>query len=70
MFKAKEQLLASTILLAVAIGTAHAAPFDSVLVIAQASQTEQEKEKKPPHVFCTVTAVCRTGARSLSSTIV
>src|SRR6516225_366095 len=48
MFKAKEQLLASTILLAVAIGTAHAAPFDNVLVIAQASQTEQEKEKKPP----------------------
>jgi hypothetical protein len=44
----KEQLLVSTILLAVAIGSAHATPIDSVLVIAQASQTEQEKPQQRP----------------------
>jgi outer membrane protein OmpA-like peptidoglycan-associated protein len=50
MFKTKEWLLLGTILLAVALGSAHAAPFDGVLVIAQTPQADQEKEKekKPP----------------------
>jgi outer membrane protein OmpA-like peptidoglycan-associated protein len=50
MSKTKEWLLVGTILLAVAVGSAHATPFDGVLVIAQAPQADQEKEKekKPP----------------------
>jgi len=50
MFKTKEWLLVGTILLAVALASAHATPFDGVLVIAQAPQADQEKkkEKKPP----------------------
>ena len=50
MPKTKRWLLIGTILLAVALGSAHATPFDSVLVIAQAPQADQEKEKekKPP----------------------
>jgi outer membrane protein OmpA-like peptidoglycan-associated protein len=50
MSKTKEWLLVGTILLAVALGSAHATPFDGVLVIAQAPQADQEKEKekKPP----------------------
>jgi outer membrane protein OmpA-like peptidoglycan-associated protein len=50
MFKTKEWLLVGTILLAVALGSAHAAPFDGMLVIAQTPQPDQEKEKekKPP----------------------
>jgi len=48
MFKAEKWLLVGTILSGVAIGSAHATPVDGVLVIAQAPQTEQEKEKKPP----------------------
>jgi outer membrane protein OmpA-like peptidoglycan-associated protein len=50
MSKTKKWLLVGTILLAVALGSAHATPFDGVLVIAQAPQTDQEKEKekKPP----------------------
>src|SRR6516225_807675 len=47
MLKAKGQLLVSTILLVVALGSTHATPIDGVLVTAQA-QTDQEKEKKPP----------------------
>jgi outer membrane protein OmpA-like peptidoglycan-associated protein len=50
MSKTKEWLLVGTILLAVALGSAHATPFEGVLVIAQAPQADQEKEKekKPP----------------------
>jgi outer membrane protein OmpA-like peptidoglycan-associated protein len=50
MFRTKDWLLVGTILLAVALGSAHATPFDGVLVIAQAPQADQEKEKekKPP----------------------
>jgi outer membrane protein OmpA-like peptidoglycan-associated protein len=50
MSKTKEWLLVGTILLAVAVGSAHATPFDGVLVIAQAPRADQEKEKekKPP----------------------
>jgi outer membrane protein OmpA-like peptidoglycan-associated protein len=48
MFKTKEWLLVGTILLDVALGSAHATPLDGVLVIAQTAQTDQEKEKKPP----------------------
>jgi outer membrane protein OmpA-like peptidoglycan-associated protein len=48
MFKTKEWLLVGTILLDVALGSAHATPFDGVLVIAQTPQADQEKEKKPP----------------------
>src|SRR5499427_7787488 len=50
MSKTKEWLLVGTILLAVALASAHATPFDGVLVIAQAPQADQEKEKekKPP----------------------
>jgi len=50
MSKTKEWLLVGTILLAVALGSAHATPFDGVLMIAQAPQADQEKEKekKPP----------------------
>ena len=50
MFKTKEWLLVGTILLAAALGSAHAAPFDGMLVIAQTPQPDQEKEKekKPP----------------------
>jgi len=47
MSKTKEGLLVGMILSAVALGSAHATPFDGVLVIAQAPQGEQEKEKKP-----------------------
>jgi outer membrane protein OmpA-like peptidoglycan-associated protein len=46
MFQTKGWLLVGTILLAVALGSAHATPFDGVLVIAQAPQTDQEKEKE------------------------
>ena len=48
MSKAKERLLVSTIVSSVVLGSAHATPFDGVLVIAQAPQADQEKEKKPP----------------------
>ena len=48
MSKTKERLLVGTICSAVALGSAGATSFDGVLVIAQAPQTEQEKEKKPP----------------------
>src|SRR5215471_6005597 len=50
MSKTKDWLLVGTILLAVALSSAHATPFDGVLVIAQAPQADQEKEKekKPP----------------------
>src|ERR1700747_2360143 len=50
MFRTKDWLLVGTILLAVALGSAHATPFDGVLVIAQTPQADQEKEKekKPP----------------------
>src|SRR5262249_23448567 len=50
MSKTKDGLLFGTILLAVALSSAHATPFDGVLVIAQAPQADQEKEKekKPP----------------------
>jgi outer membrane protein OmpA-like peptidoglycan-associated protein len=47
MSNAKEWLLAGTILSALAIGLAHAAPLDGVLVVAQAPQGDQEKGKKP-----------------------
>src|SRR5215469_12583398 len=50
MSKTKDWLLVGTILLAVALASTHATPFDGVLVIAQAPQADQEKEKekKPP----------------------
>jgi outer membrane protein OmpA-like peptidoglycan-associated protein len=48
MFKTKEWLLVGTIFLDAVLGSAHATPFDGVLVIAQTPQTDQEKEKKPP----------------------
>jgi outer membrane biosynthesis protein TonB len=48
MFKTKEWLLVGTMLLDVALGSAHATPFDGMLVIAQTPQADQEKEKKPP----------------------
>ena len=48
MSNTKERLLVGLILGTVALGPAFATPFDGVLVIAQAPQTEQEKEKKPP----------------------
>jgi len=38
--------LVGTILLAVALGSVHATPFDGVLVIAQAPQADQEKAKR------------------------
>ena len=47
MSNAKERLLAGTILSALAIGLAHAAPLDGVLVVAQAPQGDHEKGKKP-----------------------
>jgi outer membrane protein OmpA-like peptidoglycan-associated protein len=50
MSKTKERLLVGTICSTLVLGSAHAIPFDSVLVIAQAPQLDQdkEKEKKPP----------------------
>ena len=47
MANAKERLLAGTIFSALAIGLVHAAPLDSVFVVAQAPQGDHEKEKKP-----------------------
>src|SRR6516164_5298541 len=46
MSKTKDWLLVGTILLAAALASAHATPFDGVLVIAQAPQADQEKEKE------------------------
>jgi outer membrane protein OmpA-like peptidoglycan-associated protein len=43
----KERLLAGTIFSALAIGSVHAAAIDGVLVVAQAPQSDHEKEKKP-----------------------
>jgi outer membrane protein OmpA-like peptidoglycan-associated protein len=48
MSNAKGRLLAGTILSAVMLGSVHAAPLDAGFVVAQAPQSEQEKEKKPP----------------------
>jgi hypothetical protein len=48
MSKAKKRLLVVTILSSAVLGPAHATSFDGRFVIAQASQTDQEKEKKPP----------------------
>ena len=48
MSNAKGRLLAGTILSAVMLGSVHAAPLDAALIVAQAPQSEQEKEKKPP----------------------
>jgi outer membrane protein OmpA-like peptidoglycan-associated protein len=48
MSSAKGRLLAGTILSAVMLGSVHAVPLDAAFVIAQAPQSEQEKEKKPP----------------------
>jgi outer membrane protein OmpA-like peptidoglycan-associated protein len=45
MPKTKERLLVGTILSTVMLGSTHATPRHSVLVIAQASQTEQDKDK-------------------------
>ena len=47
MSNAKERLLAGTILSALAIGLAHAAPLDGVPLVAQAPQGDHEKGKKP-----------------------
>ncbi len=47
MSHTKERLLAGTILSALAIGSVYAAPIDGVLVVAQAPQSDHEKEKKP-----------------------
>jgi outer membrane protein OmpA-like peptidoglycan-associated protein len=47
MSKTKKRLLVGTIVSSVVLGSAHATPLDSMAVIAQASQPEQEKEKKP-----------------------
>ena len=46
MSNAKERLLAGTIFSALAIGSVNAAPLDGVLVVAQAPQSDHEKEKK------------------------
>jgi outer membrane protein OmpA-like peptidoglycan-associated protein len=48
MSNAKGRLLTGTILSAVMLGSVHAAPLDAAFVVAQAPQSEQEKEKKPP----------------------
>jgi outer membrane protein OmpA-like peptidoglycan-associated protein len=48
MSNAKERLLAGTILSALVLGSVHAAPLAAGLVVAQAPQGEQEKDKKPP----------------------
>src|SRR5215472_13823869 len=57
MSKTKDWLLVGTILLAVALASAHATPFDGVLVIAQAPQADQpppgqeqrrERQVQPP----------------------
>jgi outer membrane protein OmpA-like peptidoglycan-associated protein len=48
MLSAKGRLLAGTILSAVMLGSVHAAPLDAAFVVAQAPQSEQEKEKRPP----------------------
>src|SRR6516164_6521508 len=48
MSKTKKRLLVVTILSSAVLGPAHATSFDGRFVIAQASQTDQEKEKKPP----------------------
>ncbi len=48
MSNAKGRLLAGTILSAVLLGSVHSAPLDAAFVVAQAPQSEQEKEKKPP----------------------
>src|SRR5499427_5063408 len=50
MSKTKDWLLVGTILLAVALASAHATPFDGVLVIAQAPQADQppQRPSQPP----------------------
>jgi outer membrane protein OmpA-like peptidoglycan-associated protein len=48
MSNAKDRFLAGTILSAIVLGSVHAEPFDAAFVVAQAPQSEQDKEKKPP----------------------
>src|SRR5262249_62004752 len=48
MPNAKEYLLAGTILSAVVLGLAHAAPLDAAFVVAQAPPQSEQEDKKPP----------------------
>jgi outer membrane protein OmpA-like peptidoglycan-associated protein len=48
MSKTKQRLLVGTIVSTLVLESAYATPLDRALVIAQASQVDQEKEKKPP----------------------